>query len=195
MSWCAEVAIPQSPLIRAMSTVSDALDYAVEYHRDGQLERAQRAYRRILEVEPEQPDAWHLLGVACHQAGDDAAALDCITHAIRLNPDAAEFHNSLGATYRRVRQAQRSRRELRAGHRSQTGLPRGAQQPGDHLAGPGKARRSNRMLSPGAGVESRLSQSAQQPRHHLDGPGKAQRGGGLLSPGLGDQGGLSRCSL
>ena len=52
-----------------MATVSDTLALAVEHHRAGRLQAAERIYRQILAIEPEHVDALHLLGVAAQQAG------------------------------------------------------------------------------------------------------------------------------
>jgi quercetin dioxygenase-like cupin family protein len=46
-----------------MATISEALAIALQHHQAGRLEAAEQIYRRILQVEPEQPDALHFLGV------------------------------------------------------------------------------------------------------------------------------------
>ena len=39
-----------------------SLDIALEHHRAGRLELAELVCRQILAVQPEQVEAWHLLG-------------------------------------------------------------------------------------------------------------------------------------
>ena len=72
---------------------------AVDCHRAGELEAAQRAYADILEEMPGQPDAAHLLGVICRQTGDYADAERLIMQAIQGDPAAALYYVSLGDVF------------------------------------------------------------------------------------------------
>ena len=54
--------------------LQDALRFAVEHHNAGRLDQAEDIYREILEIEPENPSALHLLGVIAHQVGESEAA-------------------------------------------------------------------------------------------------------------------------
>lgn len=69
---------------------------AVEHQKAGRLQTAKRIYVRILEGQPKNADALHLLGVVESQAGRHGAAVDHITSAIHVNPDHAESHYNLG---------------------------------------------------------------------------------------------------
>ena len=79
-----------------MATVSEALAIAVEHHQGGRLQAAEQIYRQILAVEPNQADAWHLLGVIAHQVGKHEIAVEYMERAIGLNGTEAVFHNNLG---------------------------------------------------------------------------------------------------
>jgi predicted O-linked N-acetylglucosamine transferase (SPINDLY family) len=79
-----------------MLTVAQALQRAVRHHRAGQLAQAEQLYRAILQAEPAQVDALHLLGLIAYQVGQPEAALAYIGQALRLKPDFAEAHNNLG---------------------------------------------------------------------------------------------------
>jgi tetratricopeptide (TPR) repeat protein len=57
-------------------------------------------YREVLRVEPDHPDALHLLGVIAQQNGDYVQAERLIRSAIARNPRSADYHNNLGNTYR-----------------------------------------------------------------------------------------------
>jgi tetratricopeptide (TPR) repeat protein len=83
-----------------MASISEALALAVQHHRAGRLQAAENIYRQILEVEPRQADALHLLGLVAHQLGKHEAAAAWIERAIGIKADEAAFHNSLGAAYR-----------------------------------------------------------------------------------------------
>jgi predicted O-linked N-acetylglucosamine transferase (SPINDLY family) len=74
------------------------LRVAVEHHQAGRLPLAEEIYRRVLAVEPDQPDALRLLGVLCQQRGQLAAAETWLRRAIHAWPAQAESHNSLGIT-------------------------------------------------------------------------------------------------
>ncbi len=77
-------------------TAPNPLQVAVEHHLAGRLAEAEKIYRRILEVYPEQPDALHLLGVLAFQVGQAAPALDLIRRALQAKPDFPEACNNLG---------------------------------------------------------------------------------------------------
>jgi len=83
-----------------MATISEALAIAVQHHQAGRLQSAEQIYRQILQVESNQPDAIHLLGVIAHQEGMHEDAVTYIRHAIALKGDAVPFHNNLGEAYR-----------------------------------------------------------------------------------------------
>jgi tetratricopeptide (TPR) repeat protein len=77
--------------------VHDTLEMAVEHHRAGRLHRAEALYRKVIEVQPNEADALHLLGVLAHQRGrfDEAERRVRRAIAARGRP-AAEFSNTLG---------------------------------------------------------------------------------------------------
>ncbi len=78
-----------------MATISEALTIALDHHLAGRGAEAEILYRRILEVEPRQPDALHLLGVLAGQAGDVETAAALIGEAIAANPTSADYHLNL----------------------------------------------------------------------------------------------------
>ena len=88
---------------RRMATISEALAIAVQHYQAGRLQAAEQICRQILQVEPNQADAIHLLGLIAHQAGKDDGAVQYIGRAIGLGGNVAAFHNSLGEAYRALR--------------------------------------------------------------------------------------------
>jgi predicted TPR repeat methyltransferase len=72
------------------------LQQAVELHQQGRLEPAQALYRQVLELDPRQFDALHLLGVIARQQGDVTAAIGLISQAIAVDAAQANAHCNLG---------------------------------------------------------------------------------------------------
>lgn len=78
-------------------TINDAL----RLHHAGRLEEAERAYREVLALQPNQYHALHFLGVLKAQQSDLRASVDLITRSLALfaNNPLAEFH--LAEAYRK----------------------------------------------------------------------------------------------
>lgn len=91
-----------------MSSIEQALASALTQHQAGQLEQAAQLYRQIIEANPQQPDAWHLLGVAYCQVGQHAYAIEHIQQAIALSPNQAAYYNNLGVAYQGIGQLARA---------------------------------------------------------------------------------------
>ena len=64
--------------------------------RPGGYRLPSRSADKNLAVEPDQPQAWYLLGAACVQLGKHQAGLECLRRALALKPDWAEAHYNLG---------------------------------------------------------------------------------------------------
>jgi tetratricopeptide (TPR) repeat protein len=96
-----------------MSDLQQALGQAVQYLNSGQPGNAEKLFRQILAVEPDQPAALHLLGVLAHRAGQSDDGLRLINRALALQPDYLAAHNNLGNILRdlgRLEEAERSYR-------------------------------------------------------------------------------------
>ena len=79
------------------SLVMQQMDQALDHHRAGRLAEATRLYRQVLEADPDNPDAVHLLGFAMLQGGSIQEAIEIISRAVELCPDAEAYHANLGA--------------------------------------------------------------------------------------------------
>jgi len=84
----------EDPLV----TASRKLDSALQHHQAGRLSAAEAAYREMLEVDPDNIDALHFLGVISHQRGEHGRASELISRALSRNPSNAPAHNNLGNT-------------------------------------------------------------------------------------------------
>ena len=73
-------------LPQAEPTLNQTLQHAIDHHRVGRLQEAERLYRTILEIQPNHPDANYNLGVLVVQAGKPAVALPLLKTALEANP-------------------------------------------------------------------------------------------------------------
>ncbi|MFP6871110.1 MAG: tetratricopeptide repeat protein, partial [Nitrospinota bacterium] len=83
---------------RSSSPVSGAnsIEIAKRYHQSGDLQKAEEIYRSVLNRDPLNAEALHLLGVISYQGGKNGIAVDLITKALAIKPDSAMAHNNLG---------------------------------------------------------------------------------------------------
>lgn len=81
-------------------TDASLFEKAVQFHRAGQTDRAERLYRRVLAQTPEHGDALFLLSVLAIESGqlEEAAAL--LERAVRVAPNNGFYLSSLGGVYR-----------------------------------------------------------------------------------------------
>ena len=83
---------------RSSSPVSGAnsIEIAKRYHQSGDLQKAEEIYRSVLNRDPLNAEALHLLGVISYQGGKNGIAVDLITKALAIKPDYVDAHNNLG---------------------------------------------------------------------------------------------------
>lgn len=80
----------------APPAVLTMLAEALDAHRAGRLDEAERGYRAVLATHPDQADALHLLGTLTAQRGQPDLALTLVRRAIARSPMWADFHSTLG---------------------------------------------------------------------------------------------------
>ncbi|MEO5351703.1 MAG: tetratricopeptide repeat protein [Magnetococcus sp. XQGC-1] len=73
-----------------------AIQEALQIHQAGQLDAAEAIYRKVLTIQPENPDALHLLGFICHQRNQAELAAELVGKAVALQPDRTIFLNNYG---------------------------------------------------------------------------------------------------
>jgi len=81
-----------------------ALEAAMNHHRNGDLAGARAAYEAVLEAEPQNPDAHHLIGMIAYQTGNAEAAIEHIQQAIAAQPENPHFHLNYGEALRAIDQ-------------------------------------------------------------------------------------------
>jgi len=72
------------------------LAVAMAKHREGRLAEAEQMYRQVLCWRPDQPDAYHLLGLLAAQLNEPDNALPLFEQAIALNPAVPEYYANYG---------------------------------------------------------------------------------------------------
>jgi Tfp pilus assembly protein PilF len=83
-------------------TISQVMQLALGHHQAGRLAEAEQLYRKVLGVQPNHPEALHLLGVIALQCGKNEAAAELIERALQIEPSKPDFLIDLGAAYRRL---------------------------------------------------------------------------------------------
>jgi predicted TPR repeat methyltransferase len=72
------------------------LAVAMAKHREGKLAEAEQMYRQALRWQPDQPDAYHLLGLLAAQLNRTDEALPLFERAIALNSAVPEYYANYG---------------------------------------------------------------------------------------------------
>ncbi len=84
----------------AFMPLGEALLYAERCRSEGRLMEAEAICRRVIEAQPQAPEAEHLLGVIAHQNGKLGEAIEHVQRAVKLAPQVALFHANLGEMLR-----------------------------------------------------------------------------------------------
>ena len=69
-----------------METVVHLFQVASQCHQNGDLNRAETIYHQILEIQPENADAYHLLGLVSYQRSHFTDAIRFICQATAIDP-------------------------------------------------------------------------------------------------------------
>lgn len=77
-------------------TAAEAIQIGVRQFRAGRFAEAEDACNKVLQLDPNNPRAIHLLGVIAHQTGRNTLAVNLLKRAIALKGDVPDFHNNLG---------------------------------------------------------------------------------------------------
>lgn len=96
------------PSTKSPSNVAQTLAQAVQLHRQGRLADAERLYREILEVQPDQIDALNNRGAALLSLQRNEEALASFRQALRVKPDHVEAHYNCGSALRNLGRYERA---------------------------------------------------------------------------------------
>ena len=76
--------------------IRHVLERAIELHQKGSLDDAEILYNEVLSQEPNEPNAWNLLGAIAWTRNDLASAEKYIKKAIKIHSKAPAYYNNLG---------------------------------------------------------------------------------------------------
>jgi Flp pilus assembly protein TadD len=79
-----------------MSAITNTMETALRHYGSGDLVQTERACREVLQREPHQAHALHLLGIIRHQHGQHLEAIAHLRLAARFDPANAALHSNLG---------------------------------------------------------------------------------------------------
>jgi protein O-GlcNAc transferase len=79
-----------------------ALKSALQHYQQGDLQKAVQFATSVLQREPEQPDALHILGIVAYRTRQHSAAATLIARAIERNPRVVDYHNNLCTVLREL---------------------------------------------------------------------------------------------
>ena len=77
------------------TTVRSDLQSAIALHQSGRLKEAATIYKQVLDTDPANGDALHLLGLVSHQSGQSTTAIALIKRALKISPDHPDFLRNL----------------------------------------------------------------------------------------------------
>jgi len=104
-------AIPSNPPQPKTAELSydEALRLAISMHQDRRVLAAEKLYRKLIEVRPEDPNPLHFLGVLLHQAGKSEEALALIEQSLAMDAGVASWHNNRGNVLLVLQRAEEAR--------------------------------------------------------------------------------------
>ncbi|WP_445629182.1 tetratricopeptide repeat protein [Nostoc sp. DSM 114167] len=79
-----------------MTTIPDALQLASQYYQSKRFTQAEEIYRQIIDLDPQQSEAFYGLGLLAQQQEQYQNAEQFFQAALQLQPEAGSIHNSLG---------------------------------------------------------------------------------------------------
>jgi tetratricopeptide (TPR) repeat protein/transglutaminase-like putative cysteine protease len=106
----ASVAPPNPDSITDVAALHDA-GYAA--YESGEYEQAIKLLSRVVELDPDHPQAWNNLGNALYEVGRDLEAVDAYQRQIEVEPFHEWAHNNLGRALRSLRRFEEAEASFR----------------------------------------------------------------------------------
>jgi Tetratricopeptide repeat len=88
--------VPPAPLMApARDRVAALMRTGMEAAQTGEMDEAVSAFRKAVEVDPNDAEAWSSLGVVLVRTGDETRGVEAFRRALRAAPGHAEAHRNL----------------------------------------------------------------------------------------------------
>src|SRR6185437_10036184 len=88
------------------------LEEGIAHHREDRKAEAERCYRRVLDIAPNQPDALNLLGVLAADAGLWDLAIGLMRRALTTRPKDPNIQNNIGHALSQIHEYEEARDHL-----------------------------------------------------------------------------------
>jgi hypothetical protein len=86
---------PAPPMVPARDRVAALMRTGMEAAQTGEMDEAASAFRKAVEVDPNDAEAWSSLGVVLVRTGDEARGVEAFRRALRAAPGHPEAHRNL----------------------------------------------------------------------------------------------------
>ncbi len=86
---------------------------ALQLHQNGQFSQAEKLYQQVLQNQPKNAAAWHLLGVLLYQSERYGLAIEHIQQAVHFAPRNSDYWSNLGLAFKANAQLDEAMQALR----------------------------------------------------------------------------------
>ncbi|MEE2699669.1 MAG: tetratricopeptide repeat protein [Pseudomonadota bacterium] len=94
--------VKKTPHEKQILTNKKAVLLAIQYQNSGNVDAAKKIYQKIIESDPNEPFALHLLGIIAYQEAEYEKSVKLIKKALITQPNNAEAYSNLGAALQAI---------------------------------------------------------------------------------------------
>lgn len=102
------------PVAPARDRAAELVRIGMEAARNGEMDEAAVAFRKAVDIDPTEAEAWNGLGVALVRLGDEPRGVEAFRRALRVVPGHAEAHRNLAIVLDRQGRGSEAARHYRA---------------------------------------------------------------------------------
>lgn len=110
----APLSLPALPVAPARDRAAALVRAGMEAARNGEMDGAAVAFRKAVDIDPTDAEAWNSLGVALVRSGDETRGLEAFRRALRVAPGHPEAHRNLAIVLDRQGRGSEAARHYRA---------------------------------------------------------------------------------
>lgn len=110
----ATLPVPAPSAVSARDRRAALMRTGLEAARTGEMDEAAVAFRKAVEVDPTDAEAWSSLGVVLVRSGDETRGVEAFRRALRAAPGHPEAHRNLAVVFDRQGRAAEAARHYRA---------------------------------------------------------------------------------